>query len=133
MPQQDDHRKAAEVKLARRGNMAAAKARLLALPERWLCPADQLDYMIRRRVIPVPFEANRSIAPNPFFRWSLPREYSRGISGSMPRKQASMRSNGILSEVQAAIGRHLGAEYELAQPIPARLVDLLRQLEQQKR
>jgi hypothetical protein len=54
MPQQDDHRKAVEVKLARRGNMAAAdKARLLALPERWLRPADQLDYMIRRRVIPV--------------------------------------------------------------------------------
>jgi hypothetical protein len=41
-----------------------------------------------------------------------------------------MRSNEILSEVQAAIGRHLGAECELAQPIPARLVDLLRQVEQ---
>jgi hypothetical protein len=68
MPQQSDHIKVAEVKLARRRNMAA-KARLLALPERWLRPADQLDRMIRRRVIPVLFGANLSIAPNPFFRW----------------------------------------------------------------
>jgi hypothetical protein len=41
-----------------------------------------------------------------------------------------MLSNGLLSEVQAAIGRYLRADYDLAQPIPDRLVDLLRQLEQ---
>jgi hypothetical protein len=38
--------------------------------------------------------------------------------------------DGSLNETQAAIGRWLSAEYDLAQPIPQRLVDLLRQLEQ---
>ena len=38
--------------------------------------------------------------------------------------------DGSLNEIQAAIGRWLSAEYDLAQPIPQRLVDLLRQLEQ---
>ena len=94
MPKQDDFRKD-----------AADKAYLVALAERWFRPVDRLDYMIRRWVIPVPLEVNRSTA-------------------------ASMRSNGLLSEVQAAIGRYLRAEYDLAQPIPGRLVDLLRQLEQ---
>jgi hypothetical protein len=38
--------------------------------------------------------------------------------------------DGSLNELQAAIGRWLSAEYDLEQPIPQRLVDLLRQLEQ---
>ena len=91
------------INLARRA--PADKAYLLAMDERWLRPVDRLDYMIRRWAIPVPLEVNRSAA-------------------------ASMLSNGLLSEVQAAIGRYLRAEYDLAQPIPDRLVDLLRQLEQ---
>jgi Anti-sigma factor NepR len=91
------------INLARR--TPADKAHLLALAERWIRPLDRLDYMIRRWAIPVPLEVNRSAA-------------------------ASMLSNGLLSEVQAAIGRYLRAEYDLAQPIPDRLVDLLRQLEQ---
>jgi len=35
----------------------------------------------------------------------------------------------VLSEVQAAIGRYLRAEYDLAQPLPARLARLAKQLE----
>ena len=116
MPKHDDHRK------------NAAKSQLLALAERGLQPADQLDYLIRRWVIPVYFEASRSVASTPLFRWSLPRKHS--ASRSTPHREASTWSNGLLSEVQAAIGRYLRAEYDLAQPIPARLVDLLRQLEQ---
>ena len=37
----------------------------------------------------------------------------------------------LLTEIQAAIGRCLRAEYDTAQSIPARLADLLRQLEQE--
>ena len=84
--------------------------RLLERVERWLRPADQLDYMIRRTVIP------------------SAREPLRGVSRS--------RTDGLrcgtadrLREVQEAIGRCLRAQYDLAQPIPARLVELLRQLD----
>ena len=38
--------------------------------------------------------------------------------------------DGSLNELQAAIGRWLSSEYDLEQPIPQRLIDLLRQLEQ---
>ena len=39
-----------------------------------------------------------------------------------------MWGNGLFNEVLAAIGRSLRAEYDLTEPIPARLADLLRQL-----
>ncbi len=133
MFQQDDYGKNAPVKpvkLACRASMSADKAHLLAAAERWLHFADQLDYLIRRWVIPVPYGDSRSVAPTPLFRWSLPRKHSWAVSRSTPHRKALMRSNGLLSEVQAAIGRCLSAEYDLAQPIPNRLVDLLRQLEQ---
>ncbi len=104
MPKHDDHRE------------DAAKSQLLALverlAERGLHPADQLDYLIRRCVIPVPFETR-----------PLPRRHSREV-------RRSTGNSGLLREVQAAIGKYLRAEYDLAQPIPTRLVDLLRQLEQ---
>jgi hypothetical protein len=77
------------INLARRA--PADKAYLLALAERWLRPVDRLDYMIRRWAIPVPLEVNRSAA-------------------------ASMLSNGLLSEVQAAIGRYLRADLRSPSP-----------------
>ena len=41
-----------------------------------------------------------------------------------------VREASPLSELQAAVGRCLRAEYDPAQPIPVRLADLLRRLEQ---
>jgi hypothetical protein len=41
-----------------------------------------------------------------------------------------MGRDGLLNEVQAAIGQYLNAEYDLTQPIPDRLVGLFRQIEQ---
>jgi hypothetical protein len=96
--------------------MSENEAHLLAPAERWLRPADQLDYMIRRTVIPV-----RSLASA--------REPSRGVSRSTPRGMASMWNAERLLEVQEAIGQCLRAQYDLAQPIPARLGELLRQLD----
>jgi hypothetical protein len=122
--------KNAVVKLARRANTSTYEARVLAKAERGLHFADQLDYLIRRRIVPVPYGGNRLVTTTPLFRWSSLRKHSRGVSRPTPHRKASMRSNGLLSEVQAAIGRCLSAEYDLAQPIPNRLVDLLRQLEQ---
>jgi|SRR5713101_8277400 len=133
MFQQDDYGKNAPVKpvkLACRASMSADKAHLLAAAERWLHFADQLDYLIRRWVIPVRYGVTRSAAATPFVRLSLPRKHSRGVSRSTPHRKALMRGNGLLSEVQAAIGRCLSAEYDLTQPIPDRLVDHFRQLEQ---
>jgi hypothetical protein len=118
------------VKLARRSNTSAYQARVLAAAERGLHFADQLDYLIRRWIIPVPCGDRRLIGATPVVRWFLSRKHSRGVSRPTPHWKASMRSNGLLNEVQAAIGRCLSAEYDLAQPIPNRLVDLLRQLEQ---
>ena len=85
--------------------------RLLERVERLLGPADQLDYVIRRTVIP------------------SAREPLRGVSRSTPRGKASLWNSERLREVQEAIGRCLRAQYDLAQPIPARLVELLRQLD----
>jgi hypothetical protein len=130
MAKLDDYGENAAVKLVRRASTCAYEARLLAAAERGLHFADQLDYLIRRWVVPVPHGDSRSVAGARLFRWSLPRKHSRQASRSMPPTKASMRSNGLLSEVQAAIGQCLSAEYDLAQPIPNRLVDLLRQLEQ---
>ena len=42
----------------------------------------------------------------------------------------SMQTAAPLNELQRAIGRHLAAEYELVQPMPNRLVALLRKIEQ---
>ena len=85
--------------------------RLLDRVELCLRPADQLDYMIRRTVIP------------------SAREPLRGVSRSTPRGKASLWNSERLREVQEAIGRCLRAQYDLAQPTPARLVELLKQLD----
>ena len=98
MPERYDHKK-----------ILSHTARVLAVAERWLRPADQLDYAIRRWLIPIPFEDG---------------------TRSMPHKEASMRSNGSLSEVQAAIGQRLRAQYALERSMPARLANLLREFEQ---
>jgi hypothetical protein len=127
MFQQDDCRENAPVKRARRAN----KAYLLATAEYWLHFADQLDYLIRRWVIPVRYGVTRSTAATPFFRWSFPRKHSRGETRSTSHREALVRGNGLLNEVQAAFGQCLSAEYDLTQPIPDRLIDLLRQFEQQ--
>ena len=97
---------------------AADEGHLFAMAERWLRPADQLDYLIRRWMIPVPFEANRLVATDPFFRWS--HKHSRGASRSTSHAAPSKRGYGLLSEVRAVIGQYLRAKCEITQPIPAR-------------
>src|SRR6266852_9195698 len=99
------------IEKTRAANIPAA--RLPTWPERCLRPADRLDYAIRRWAIPVPPVVNRP----------------RGASQSAPYSDVS-RSKVLFTEIQAAVGRCLRAEYDTAQPIPARLADLLRQLEQ---
>jgi hypothetical protein len=89
-----------------RGAIAGDRTCLFALAERWIRPADQLDYV----------EANRLIAIDPFFRWSHKR--SRGVSRSTPLAALSRRGNGLLSEVRAVIGQYLRAKREITQPIP---------------
>lgn len=116
--EQDDHRKNPEVKMVPRAN----KGRLLALAERWLRPADQLDYIIRQWMIPVPFEAN------PVFGRS--HKHSRGASRSALHAAFSRAGNGLLSEVRAVIGQSLRARCMITQPIPARRV--VRQFERPK-
>ena len=82
----------AGVMLPRRLSMRSEKAYLLALAERWLRPADQLDDLIRRWVIRVPLG---SAAPTPLLR----------------------RSNG--PKFKQAIERHLRAGYVLELSISA--------------
>ena len=76
--EQDHRENNAAAKRVPRGAMAADKGQFFALAERWLRPADQLDYMIRRWLIPVSFEPNRSIATDSSLRWS--HKHSRGVS-----------------------------------------------------
>ena len=87
----------------------AHTACLLALAERWLRRADQLDYVVRRRLIPTPFEKE---------------------TRSMPHKEASIRRSGLSSDIQDAIGQRLRAEYALERSMPARFANLLKEFEQ---
>jgi hypothetical protein len=115
MPERIRDGKSAASEAAHRANMSADEARLRDRAQRWLHPADELDYTIRRWVIPVP---------------SVQADASRRVTGSARYEEAA-QCNARLSEFQAAVGRYLRAQYdELAQPIPARLVELLRQVEQ---
>src|SRR5262245_4375088 len=113
MSEQDDHKTNSAVKMVSRGATADDKSRLFVWAERWLRPAGQLDYMIRRWMIPVPFEANRLIAIGPFFRWS--HEYSRQASRSTPHAAPSRRGNELLSEFRVVIGQS-GSLRSLSQP-----------------
>jgi hypothetical protein len=51
--------------------MRTDRAYLPAVAERWLRPADQLDYVIRRWMIPAASEESRSVAPTRLLRRSL--------------------------------------------------------------
>ncbi len=108
MPKHDEYKEIARAVLAH-------TAGLLALAEQWLRRADQLDYMVRRRLIPIPFEKETR---------SMPHK-------SMPHKEASIRRSGLSSDIQDAIGQRLRAEYALERSMPARLANLLREFEQQ--
>ena len=66
--------------------------------EHRLHPADQLDYLVRRRLIPIRFDA------------------------PAPRRKELPRNSGILSLIQGAIGERLRTMYDVAQPIPPRLL-----------
>jgi hypothetical protein len=44
--------------------------------------------------------------------------------------QTSMRTDARLNELQRAIGQYLRKDYELAQPMPDRIVALLRKIDQ---
>jgi len=119
-----DHRgNNAAAKRVPRGAMAADKGQFFALAERWLRPADQRDYMIRRWLIPVPFEPNRLIATDP-------SKHSRGAKQSKYQVAPSRRGNGLLSEVGAVIAQYFLVKCEIPQPIPARRV--VGQLERRK-
>jgi hypothetical protein len=126
MPNRDGHAKHAGANPAHRADASAAH--LIAAAERFVHLADQVDYSIRRWVIPHD-EADRPAAAAPM-RSSLARQAAPAASGAAPRTKAGWRRERTLSEVQTAIARALGAEYDLAQPLPDRLADLLGQLEQ---
>jgi hypothetical protein len=107
MPERDDPKKT-RVMLSRRAGLLDHTARVLAVAERRLRRADQLDYVVRRWLIPIPFE---------------------GGTRSMPHKEASIRRSG-LSDIQDSIGQGLREQYALERSMPARLANLLREFEQ---
>jgi hypothetical protein len=72
MPKQDDYEDNAGVLRQPSMRVDVDKAYLLALAERWLRPADQIDCVLRRWLIPAPFKASRSLGPTPLLRRSFP-------------------------------------------------------------
>jgi hypothetical protein len=99
MPERDDHKKISSC----RAGLLDHVARALAMAERRFRRADQLDYVIRRRLFPIPF--------------------------ADPHKEASIRRSG-LSDIQDAIGQCLCEQYAPERSMPARLANLLREFEQ---
>src|SRR5262249_15270280 len=88
------------------------------LGERWLGPANKLDYVIRRRIIPDhPCDNDRAFGRAPPFRSSEPARPSSWEFARMTLHPAATRGNSVLNAVQAAIGRCLSAEYDLSEPI----------------
>ena len=79
----------------------------LGLAHRGMQPVDKLDYLIRRWVI----------EDHPSRVRQSPSAYP-------------MQTDARLNELQRAIGRYLGAQYDLTQAMPDRLVALLRKVEQ---
>jgi hypothetical protein len=119
MADRDGNAKHAAAKPARRAN--ASSAPLIVAAKRYVHLADQVDHSIRRWVIPAQDESDRPAAATA----RTPRQL-----GSTARARTARRRDGALSEVQAAIARALGAEYDLAQPLPDRLARLQRQFEE---
>jgi hypothetical protein len=118
MPNGDDYRKGAGAKPAHRISVSSSKSHSFALGELLLRPADKLDRMVRRWVIP-----HDPLAGGSVIRASVAtRPVARRTSTSVAKK--FMPGEGVM-----VIGRYLRAEYDLQQPIPARLVELLSQLE----
>jgi hypothetical protein len=77
MPKHDEYKEIARAVLAH-------TAGVLTLAERWLRRADQLDYLVRRRLIPIPFgEGTRSV----------------------PHKEASIRRSGLSSDIYSSRNR----------------------------
>ena len=104
MPERDDQKKSS----SRKAGLLDHVTRALAMAERRFRRADQLDYVIRRRLFPIPFaEGTKSI----------------------PHKEASIRRSGQ-SDIQDAIGQCLCEHYAPERPMPARLANLLREFEQ---
>jgi len=102
MPKHNEYKEIARAVLAH-------TAGVLAVVEPCLRRADQLDYVVRRRLIPIPFgEGTRSMA----------------------HKEASIRRSGLSSDIQDAIGQRLRAEYAIERSMPARITNLLREFEQ---
>jgi len=85
---------------------------VLAVAQRWLRPADQLDYVVRRWLIPVAFD--EGIRP-------------------MRHKEASIRRSGLSSDIQQAIGQRLRAQYAVERSIPPQLANLLKELERRSK
>ena len=88
-----------------RSDLAVRMASLLARAEGWLRPADQLDYAIRRWLIPIRLET------------------------TAPDQRIFVKSSGLSRDLLAHIGSCLRAQYNLAQPIPHQLNDLLQEFE----
>jgi hypothetical protein len=82
-------------------------ARMLGVAERWIRPVDQFDYVVRRRLIPVPSREQRA-----------------------PLKKNLLQRNGLSNDVQHAIGQRLRAEYALDRSLPSRIARLLSEFEQ---
>jgi hypothetical protein len=122
IPNGDDYRKGAGAKPAHRISVSSSKPRLFALGELLLRPADKLDRMVRRWVIP-----HHPLASGSVIRASVVARPDAGRTATSVAKKF-MPGEGVM-----AIGRYLRAEYDLQQPIPARLVELLSQLDGETR
>ena len=96
MRERDDHKKIS----SRRADLLDYVARALAVADRRFRDADQLDYVIRRWLFPIPF--------------------GEGIR-SMPHKEASIGRRG-LSDIQDVIGWRLREEYVPERSMPPGLL-----------
>jgi hypothetical protein len=90
-------------------DIASATERVLAVAERGLRPADQLDRAVRRWLLPVLFE--------------------EGIR-AMRHKEVSIQRSGLSSDTQQSIGQRLREQYTVERSLPAQLANLLKEFEQ---
>ena len=109
MRERDEHNRIARTLLPLVVGALARTDRVLAKAERWLRPADRLDYAIRRWLIPITLDDR--VRP-------------------LRHEAASIGRSGLSSDIQGAIGQQLRTQYALERSVPARLANLLREFEQ---
>jgi hypothetical protein len=125
MPEQSKRR---AVQQATQARASAREAHVFGLGERWLCPADKLDYLIRRWAIPdYPFDIDRAF-PTAFASPSALSEQTVVGTSLISPAQPDFDAEGRASERGSSCHREISLRIVLAQEAQSAASGILRRV-----